>query len=243
MVVPESAPTASRVAVRITDFKEKRLRSATSLCYNEIGGFMNKVNYKKIFDDELNKIRESGKKPSLLLHACCAPCSSAVLEKINEIFDITLFFYNPNISPESEFVFRLEELGKLLGIMELNEIAIVSPPYDNEEFEAIAKGLENLPEGGARCYKCYQLRIEKSVSYAKENGFDYVTTTLSISPHKNAQWLNSIGIELGEKYDMKYLCSDFKKEEGYKRSCQLSKDYNLYRQDYCGCKYSKEIAE
>ncbi len=204
---------------------------------------MNKVNYKKIFDDELKKISESGRKPMLLLHACCAPCSSAVLEKISEVFDITLFFYNPNISPESEFVFRLEELGKLLEIMNLNDISIVCPPYDNKEFETIAKGMESLPEGGARCYKCYKLRLEKSVSYAKEHGFDYVTTTLSISPHKNAQWLNSIGLELGEEYGVNYLCSDFKKEEGYKRSCELSKVYNLYRQNYCGCKYSKESAE
>ena len=164
---------------------------------------MNKVNYKKIFDDEIKKIKESGRKPSLLLHACCAPCSSAVLEKISEIFDITLFFYNPNISPESEFVFRLDELAKLLNVMELNDIDIVSPTYKNEEFEAIAKGMETLPEGGARCYKCYRLRLCKSVEYAKENNFDYVTTTLSISPHKNAQWLNSIGVELGEEYGVK----------------------------------------
>ena len=204
------------------------------------GDSMNKVNYKKIFDDELKKIEESGRKPTLLLHSCCAPCSSAVLEKISEIFDITLFFYNPNISPESEFAFRLDELGKLLEIMKLNDINIICPPYENEEFETIAKGMEDLPEGGARCYKCYHLRLKKSVSYAKENDFDYVTTTLSISPHKNAQWLNSIGLELGEKYDMKYLCSDFKKEEGYKRSCELSRIYDLYRQDYCGCKYSKK---
>ncbi len=204
------------------------------------GDSMNKVNYKKIFDDELKKISESGRKPTLLLHACCAPCSSAVLEKISEIFDITLFFYNPNISPESEFVFRLEELGKLLEIMKLNDISIVCPPYDNEEFETIAKGMEALPEGGARCYKCYKLRLEKSVIYAKENDFDYVTTTLSISPHKNAQWLNGIGLELEEKYGVKYLCSDFKKEEGFKRSCELSRLYDLYRQDYCGCRFSKQ---
>ena len=202
---------------------------------------MNKVNYKKIFDDEIKRLKESGKKPTLLLHACCAPCSSAVLEKISDIFDITLFFYNPNISPESEFIFRYEELSKLLEIMGLNDIKIVCPPYDNEEFETIAKGMEDLPEGSARCYKCYRLRLRKSVEYAKENDFDYVTTTLSISPHKNAQWLNSIGVELGEECGVKYLCSDFKKEEGYKRSCELSRLYDLYRQDYCGCKYSEML--
>ncbi len=204
---------------------------------------MNKINYKKIFDDELKKIAESGRKPTLLLHACCAPCSSAVLEKISKVFDITLFFYNPNISPESEFVFRLEELGRLVSEMKLDGVNIVAPDYDNEEFEKIAKGMETLPEGGARCYKCYKLRLDKSVSYAKKHGFQYVTTTLSISPHKNAQWLNEIGVALGEKYEMKYLCSDFKKEEGYKRSCELSRLYELYRQDYCGCKYSKENGE
>ncbi len=204
---------------------------------------MNKINYKKIFDEELKKIAERGRKPTLLLHACCAPCSSAVLEKISEVFDITLFFYNPNISPESEFVFRLEELGRLVSEMKLEGTEIIAPGYDNSEFEEIAKGLEQLPEGGARCYKCYKLRLDKSVSYAKEHGFDYVTTTLSISPHKNAQWLNEIGLELGEKYEMKYLCSDFKKEEGYKRSCELSKIYDLYRQSYCGCRHSKENAE
>ena len=191
----------------------------------------------------MKKIEKSGRKPRLLLHACCAPCSSAVLEKISEIFDITLYFYNPNISPENEFAFRFDELRRLLGEMKLNDITIEAPPYDNSEFEEISKGLENLPEGGARCYKCYRLRLDKSVFYAKEKGFDYVTTTLSISPHKNAQWLNEIGLDLGEKYGIKYLCSDFKKEEGYKRSCELSRLYDLYRQDYCGCKYSKENSE
>ncbi len=200
---------------------------------------MNKVNYKKIFDEEIAKIHSGGKKPTLLLHACCAPCSSAVLEKIAGIFDITLYFYNPNISPESEFVFRLNELNRLIGEMDFNGMEIVAPEYNNGEFEAIVKGMETLPEGGERCRQCYSLRLEKSVVYAKENSFDYVTTTLSISPHKNAQWLNEIGLELGEKYGVRYLCSDFKKEEGYKRSCALSEKYNLYRQDYCGCKYSK----
>lgn len=201
-----------------------------------------KVNYKKIMDKELAYLAGREKKPTLLLHACCAPCSSAVLELLCECFDITLYFYNPNISPESEFAFRLEELRRLTEEMGLSHISVVAPPYDSREFDAIAKGLENLPEGGARCEKCYRLRLLHSVLYAKENGFDYVTTTLSISPYKNARWLNEIGTELGEKYGVRYLVSDFKKGEGYKRSCMLSKTYNLYRQDYCGCIYSKEFA-
>ncbi len=200
-----------------------------------------KINYKLKMDAEIENIKKTGAKPKLLLHACCAPCSSAVLEQLCKFFEITLFFYNPNISPESEFVFRLEELNRLTDEMNLRDIEIIAPTYDNSEFEDIAKGMENIPEGGARCEKCYRLRLERSVAYAKENGFDYVTTTLSISPYKNAQWLNEIGLELADKYGTKYLCSDFKKGEGYKRSCALSAEYNLYRQNYCGCKYSKQI--
>ncbi len=202
---------------------------------------MNKINYKKIFDAEISKIKAQGEKPTLLLHACCAPCSSAVLEKISEIFDITLFFYNPNISPKSEFAQRLDELYRLIKQMGLSGIEIAAPPYNNDEFLKIAKGKEDCPEGGARCRECYRLRIEKAVMYASEHGFSYVTTTLSISPHKNAQWLNEIGLEEGEKYGVRYLCSDFKKEEGYKKSCELSRKYKLYRQDYCGCEYSKNM--
>ncbi len=200
---------------------------------------MAKINYKLLMDEEIKKITEGTKKPSLLLHACCAPCSSAVLEVLREFFDITVFFYNPNISPEKEFIFRLDELKRLLPKMGLGNTGVVAPVYDNEEFETAIKGMEDMPEGGERCRKCYRLRLEKSVSYAKENGFNYVTTTLSVSPHKNAQWLNEIGLELGEHYGIKYLCSDFKKGEGYKRSCELSREFNLYRQDYCGCVYSK----
>jgi len=202
-----------------------------------------KVNYKLLMDKEIEKIKESGSRPRLLLHACCAPCSSAVLESLKDVFDITVYFYNPNISPESEFLFRLDELKRLLPEMGLSDTDIVSPVYDDKEFENVVKGMEKLPEGGERCKKCYRLRLEKSVFYAKENNFDFVTTTLSISPYKNAQWLNEIGMELGEKYGIKYLCSDFKKGDGYKRSCQLSEKYGLYRQDYCGCVYSKRTKE
>ncbi|MBR5157396.1 MAG: epoxyqueuosine reductase QueH [Clostridia bacterium] len=200
-----------------------------------------KVNYKRLMDAEIEKIKAAGKKPSLLLHACCAPCSSAVLEVLSDVFDITLFFYNPNISPESEFNFRLDELKRLTGDMNLSDISIIAPKYNNDEFSEIAKGFENIAEGGARCKKCYRLRLSRAVEYAKNNGFDYITTTLSISPHKNADWLNETGKELSDAQGVKYLYSDFKKGEGYKRSCELSKHYNLYRQDYCGCIYSKNL--
>ena len=202
-----------------------------------------KINYQKMLDELIEKNKKQNIKPSLLLHACCAPCSSAVLEYLYEHFNITLFFYNPNISPESEFNYRLEELKRLIVEMKFNDIEIVVPDYDNNEFEELAKGLEDLPEGDKRCKKCYRLRLMKTAEYAKENGFDYFTTTLSVSPYKNAQALNEIGGELEKELGISYLYSDFKKKEGYKRSCQLSQEYNLYRQNYCGCIYSKQIAE
>ncbi len=202
-----------------------------------------KINYQKMLDDKIEEIKRRNKKPTLLLHACCAPCSSAVLEYLYEYFNITLFFYNPNISPETEFNYRLEELKRLLVEMNFRDIDIVVPDYDNNEFETLAKGLEDLPEGGKRCKKCYRLRLMKTAEYAKEKGFDYFTTTLSVSPYKNALALNEIGGELEKEYGVNYLYSDFKKKEGYKRSCELSREFNLYRQNYCGCIYSKKIAE
>lgn len=202
-----------------------------------------KINYQKMLDDEIEKINKQGLKPKLLLHACCAPCSSAVLEYLYNHFNITLFFYNPNISPETEFIYRLDELKRLIWEMNLEYITIIAPEYNNVEFENLAKGLEDLPEGGMRCKKCYRLRLEKTAEYAKDNSFDYFTTTLSVSPYKNAAALNEIGNELENEFGIKYLYSDFKKKEGYKRSCDLSKQYTLYRQNYCGCIYSKRFAE
>ena len=202
-----------------------------------------KQNYQLIMQREIEATKALPKKPTLLLHACCAPCSSAVLEVLAEHFDLTIFFYNPNISPKSEFDYRLEELHRLLREMNLNEINIIAPDYDEGEFFNIAEGKESLPEGGARCKDCYHLRLEKTAEYAKNGGFDYFTTTLSVSPYKNAQALNEIGSALGEEYGVKYLISDFKKGDGYKRSCQLSREYNLYRQNYCGCVFSKAQAE
>lgn len=202
-----------------------------------------KQNYHLLMQKEIEYTKTLSQKPTLLLHACCAPCSSAVLEVLSEHFDITIFFYNPNISPKSEFDYRLDELYRLLSEMNLSQIKIVAPDYDENEFFEIAKGNESLPEGGARCKDCYRLRLEKTAEYAKRDGFDYFTTTLSVSPYKNAQALNEIGSELSEKYGVKYLLSDFKKNDGYKRSCQLSRDFNLYRQNYCGCIFSKMQAE
>lgn len=196
------------------------------------------MNYSNLLENKIAEIKAKGEKPRLLLHACCAPCSSYVLEYLREYFDITLYFYNPNISPEKEYIFRQAELIRLVGEMGL-PITVVSEKYSPEEFFEVSKGLEKEPEGGERCFKCYRLRLLKTAEYAKKNGFQFFTTTLSISPYKNAEKLNEIGGELGEKFGIDYLYSDFKKKNGYKRSIELSKQYNLYRQDYCGCIFSK----
>ncbi len=196
-------------------------------------------NYQLMLDKTLDEIRVQGAKPRLLLQVCCAPCSSYVLEYLNDIFDITLFFYNPNISPEKEYNFRADELKRLTTQMPLKNIPeIVVNDYNYSEFIDVVKGLEQEKEGGARCFLCYELRLKKAAKYAKEKGYDYFCTTLSISPHKNAQKLNEIGEKLSKEYEIKYLFSDFKKKNGYKRSIELSKEYNLYRQDYCGCEFS-----
>lgn len=201
---------------------------------------MQKTNYQLMLENELKKISLQGVKPSLLLHICCAPCSSYVLEYLSEYFDITLFFYNPNITCENEYNYRIDEAKRLIAEMPLGgKVEFVSGRYDIQEFFAVAKGFENEPEGGERCFRCYELRLRETVDFAKQNGFDYFTTTLSISPYKNAEKLNSIGSLSSEEYGVKYLYSDFKKKNGYKRSIELSQEYNLYRQDYCGCIYSE----
>lgn len=203
----------------------------------------NKENYGLILENTLRDIEASGLRPRLLLHVCCAPCSSYVLEYLAARFAITLYFYNPNIAPEEEHDFRYRELVRFVEECGYTDIKIVRADYDPEEFNAIAAGLEKEPEGGARCYRCYQLRLRKAAEAAKEGQYDYFTTTLSISPHKNAQWLNQIGLALGEEYGIPYLCSDFKKKGGYQRSIVLSREHNLYRQNYCGCIYSKNESE
>ena len=205
---------------------------------------MNKQNYSLLLDNTIRDLNARGERRSLLLHACCAPCSSYVLEYLSQYFDITLFFFNPNISPEQEYRFREDELRRLIGEMPLpTSVRLLSGRYDPSEFENMAKGMEELDEGGARCYECYKMRLEETAKEAKRLGFDYFCTTLSISPYKNAEWLNSIGEELGQKYSVAYLFSDFKKKNGYKRSCELSELYSLYRQDYCGCRFSRNAAE
>ena len=203
-----------------------------------------KQNYQLMLDRLIEAECADGRRPTLLLHACCAPCSSYVLEYLSQHFAITLFFYNPNISPREEYDFRAAELVRLVEEMGLSEqISVLYGDYDPQVFLDMAKGLEELPEGGGRCKKCYALRLEESARVAAEKRFDFYTTTLSISPHKNAEWLNEIGDEMGARYGVRYLTSDFKKKNGYKRSCELSVQYGLYRQNYCGCIYSKQAAE
>ena len=201
---------------------------------------MQKINYQKQLDELLGQIKNSSTRPKLLLHSCCAPCSSYVLEYLSRYFHIILFYYNPNISPKQEFEKRTSELQRLVSEMPLpDKPEIIVGDYEPEEFYAIAKGFEELPEGGERCFRCYRLRLEKAALLAKKLSADYFTTTLSVSPHKNAAKLNEIASELGEIYSVKALPADFKKREGYKRSIELSAQYDLYRQDYCGCIYSK----
>ena len=198
---------------------------------------MNKVNYGRMLDEKMAELEKSGEKPSLLLHACCAPCSSHTLLFLHEHFDITLYFCNPNISPESEFDFRLDELKRLVQELGL-DINILEEPYDSAPFFALAKGLEDLPERGERCQKCIEFRLRMAAAKAKELGSDYFTTTLTISPHKDCTFINECGGRISEETGVPYLYSDFKKHDGYKHSIQLSKEYNLYRQNYCGCVFS-----
>lgn len=192
------------------------------------------MNYQK----ELEKLISTlDHKPTLLLHSCCAPCSSYVLEYLEPYFKITVLYYNPNIEPINEYLKRKEEQINFIKNVHPN-ISILDVQYDNDLYSRVVEGLEGEREGGSRCYKCYKLRIEKTASLA-DNKYEYFGTTLSVSPHKNANFINEIGKELEQKYNSKFLISDFKKNEGYKRSIVLSKEYNLYRQDYCGCKYLK----
>ncbi len=184
------------------------------------------------------------KRPKLLLHVCCAPCSSHVLETLFGQYEITAYFYNPNITSKEEYVKRIDELRRFVSEAPFaKNVVIENGDYEPELFFSMARGLEHEPERGKRCYKCYELRLRKTADYAKNNGYDLFTTTLSISPHKNAIWLNEIGEKAAADFDVPYLYSDFKKKNGYARSIQLSKEYDLYRQDFCGCIYSKSEAE
>lgn len=201
---------------------------------------MNKVNYQKVLDKEIDKIIKEKKIKTLLLHSCCAPCSSYVLEYLSKYFKITVLYYNPNIFPKEEYEYRIKEQQKLIDLLPAeNKIDFISTIYNPKQFYETVKGYENIPEGGERCFRCYELRLRKAAEYAKSGKFDYFTTTLSISPMKNAEKLNEIGKKISEEEGINYLFSDFKKKNGYKRSVELSEEYGLYRQDYCGCVYSK----
>ena len=198
------------------------------------------MNYDLEMEKQINHLND---KKTLLLHACCVPCSSAVLERIAEYFDITILYYNPNITEKEEYEKRLQELEKFVNEINLDNIKVMPGRYQPEEFFEMSKGLEQEKERGKRCYQCYKLRLEETAKIAEQQNFDFFTTTLSISPYKNSKWLNEIGVDLDKKYQSTYLYADFKKKNGYKRSIELSKQYNLYRQDYCGCIYSKKEKE
>ena len=199
-----------------------------------------KRNYQKELDAHIDLAKEAGEVPTLLLHSCCAPCSSYVLAYLSEYFRITVLYYNPNISPESEYQKRVEELKRLLREMPMKHpVRLVEGTYEPEHFYDTVRGLEDVPEGGERCFLCYELRLREAAKYAKKFHLEYFTTTLTISPLKNAEKLNEIGEALEAEYAVKFLPSDFKKREGYKQSIALSKEYNLYRQNFCGCVFSK----
>ena len=200
---------------------------------------MNKINYQKELDKVIEVLQRQGRVPRLLLHSCCAPCSSYVLEYLSRYFEITVFYYNPNIYPPEEFGKRVEEQKRLIAQLPAEHpISFLDGPYEPERFYEMARGLEQVPEGGARCFKCYRLRLTETAEMARAGKYDYFTTTLSISPLKNAEKLNEIGGQLAKDYGVDYLYSDFKKRNGYKRSTELSREYGLYRQDYCGCVFS-----
>lgn len=198
------------------------------------------MNYQKVLENTISQHEKKGEVPTLLLHSCCAPCSSYCLEYLSNYFRITVFYYNPNIYPEEEYFKRVEEQQRFIERLSVRyPIAFMEGSYDTARFYEMAKGFEDVKEGGERCYRCYELRLRESAILAKKLGMDYFTTTLSISPLKDARKLNEIGDRLSEEYGIRYLNSDFKKKNGYKRSVELSEEYGMYRQYYCGCVYSK----
>lgn len=197
-------------------------------------------NFQKEMDKRIQELQALGKVPRLLLHSCCAPCSSHCIAYLSDYFKITVFYYNPNISSEEEYRKRVKEQIRFINEYPAKyKVDFIEGDYDTESFYNMAKGLEDCREGGERCFKCYELRLRKTAQTASMNNYDYFTTTLTISPLKNSVKLNEIGLNMAEEYNVEYLVSDFKKKEGYKHSIELSKEYNLYRQNYCGCAYSK----
>ena len=206
-----------------------------------IGSGNMKINYQLKLDEILSSLPKD-RKPSLFLHSCCGPCSSYVLEYLKEYFEITVFYYNPNITEEVEYQHRVEEQQRLIHLV-YPDVHFLEGMYSSQTFLEMSRGLENEPEGGIRCTRCFYLRMNETAKMAKELGFDYFTTTLSISPYKDSEKLNQIGEKLEQQYGVFYLYADFKKRNGYKRSIELSKQYHLYRQDYCGCEFSKKRCE
>lgn len=205
---------------------------------------MNRRNYQLELDKIISRAEAEGRCPSLLLHSCCAPCSSYVLKYLSEYFKITLLYFNPNISPESEYMKRVAEQKRLIESMPLkNKVEFIEGRYEPREFYDAVKGYEEEPEGGRRCHICYEMRLREAAEYAKKGGYDYFTTTLSISPLKKSDVLNEIGERVGTEYGIAHLPSDFKKRNGYKQSIELSKEYDLYRQNFCGCVFSKRQVE
>lgn len=202
---------------------------------------MNKINYHQKMLGMIKEYCDEDRVPKLLLHSCCAPCSSYCLELLSQYFEVTVFYYNPNIYPPEEYTMRVAEQDRFIQEFPAkHKISFVEGAYDTEKFYAMAKGKEQLKEGGERCFACYELRLRETAGYAKEHDFDFFTTTLSISPLKNAEKLNEIGKKLEEEYGIMYLYSDLKKQNGYKRSTEISNEYDMYRQYYCGCVYSKK---
>jgi len=202
------------------------------------------MNYQKELDKLTQMLATMGSRPKLLIHSCCAPCSSYVLEYLTNYFEITVFYYNPNIYPEEEYIRRVEEQQNLLNAMPFNfPIKFIQGEFDPVEYYQTIKGYESEPEGGERCFLCYEMRLREAAKHAQDGGYQFFTTTLSISPYKNAEKLNEIGNRLAGEYNTRYLPSDFKKKNGFLRSIELSKEYGLYRQDYCGCIYSMKARE
>lgn len=203
---------------------------------------MQKPNYGKMLDDKIAELEKNGEKPRLMLHACCAPCSSHTLLFLYGHFDITVYFCNPNIAPEEEYLYRKSELKRLISELGL-DVAVIDEDYDPAPFYELAKGLEDLPERGERCRRCIAYRLRRTGEMARRNGCDYFTTTLTISPHKDCAYINECGRAIAEECGVAYLFSDFKKHDGYKHSIELSRQYGLYRQNYCGCVYSRRASE
>ena len=206
---------------------------------------MNKINYQRELDQLIEEIEAEGKVPTLLLHSCCAPCSSYCIEYLSQFFAITVFYYNPNISPDEEYFHRVKEQQRFISEFPTKHpVSFIEGDFEKDRFYSeVAKGLEKEPERGARCTKCFELRLGETAKRAAAEGMDYFATTLTISPMKDVELLNSIGAAMGERYGVEYLATEFRKKNGYLRSTQISKEYDMYRQDYCGCVYSFQERE